>query len=105
MPVTFKCKSSPDIVMLDATANQLIKAMEHSGSVPGSIAALDIDAALRCLELNIAQAAAAVKQSNNDDDTDYDDEPQPISFAQRAGPIRAMLQNALKSNDYILWER
>ena len=105
MPVTFKCKSSPDIVMLDATANQLIKAMGHSGSVPGSIAAPDVEAALRHLETAIAQDPPAAAQAVTAADTAYDDAPVPISFFQRAGPMKAMLENALKTNDYIFWEQ
>jgi hypothetical protein len=50
MPITFKSKHSPSIVMLEAVALELIRIMGHSGGVPGALAAEDIPAALERLE-------------------------------------------------------
>ena len=50
MPITFKSKYSPDILMLETTGRELIRLMGHSGALPGSLAADDIPAALARLE-------------------------------------------------------
>ena len=50
MPITFKSKHAPDILMFESIALQLIKLMGHSGAVPGALAIEDLPGALQRLE-------------------------------------------------------
>jgi len=102
MPITFKSKHAPDILMFESIAMQLIKAMGHSGTVPGAVAAEDVSAALQHLEQRLA-APDDVPESRNNVQGDDDREP-PVSMAHRALPLINMLKSAEKEADYILWE-
>ena len=103
MPITFKSKHSPDIVMLDAIARQLITMMGHSGAVPGSLAAEDVAAALSSLEKSVARAPdMGLEKVGGDDDEDLE---ATISVANRALPLLKMLKTAALENDYVIWDR
>lgn len=103
MPITFKSKHSPNILMLDTVAQELIRKMGHSGSVPGSLAADDVAAALDNLNAALARAAAASGNETAADD-ERDDGPK-VSLAQRALPLVGMLEKALAEGDYVIWDR
>jgi hypothetical protein len=104
MPITFKSKYSPDILMLEGMARELIRLMGHSGSVPGSLAAEDIAAALAHLENAIKDGPSrALEAENRQDDSDEKHEP-AISVAHRAGPLLAMLKTALKEKEHVIWD-
>lgn len=98
MPITFKSKHAPDILMLESVALQLIKMMGHSGTVPGSIDAEGITGALAQLEQALSRAASPSPVD--------DDEAEPsISLDKRAGPLTEMLKAAAAADDYIIWDR
>lgn len=104
MPITFKSKYSPDILMLETVARELIRLMGHSGSVPGSLAAVDIGAALAHLEAAVSDGPArALDADRPAQDDDPQHEPR-ISVAHRAGPLLAMLKTALKEREHVIWE-
>ncbi len=50
MIVTFRYKAHADIMMFGDNAIQLIKLMGHSGTVPGTLLAAEVPAALDCRE-------------------------------------------------------
>ena len=106
MPITFKSKYSPDILMLEAVARELIRLMGHSGSVPGSLAAEDIAAALAHLEAAISEGPTrALAADSKSRPADEDDKREaPVSVAHRAGPLLAMLKTAQKEGQHVLWE-
>lgn len=104
MPVTFKSKHSPDIVMLDNTALALLKILGHSGTVPGSIAAEDVAAALARLDDAAKQSPDQVVESGARDDND-DDADDSVDLARRALPLRELLAHAVAGNNYVYWER
>lgn len=103
MPITFRSKHSPNILMLDSVALELIKKMGHSGSVPGSLAADDVAAALDKLNAALARAAAATGADAPDDD-EREDGP-AVSLAHRALPLVEMLEKARAAGDYVIWDR
>jgi hypothetical protein len=105
VPITFKSKHSPNIVMLEAVALELIKLMGHSRTVPGSFAAEDIPAALARLEQAIAGAPDRPMEADRDNAIDDDDREPPISVGHRALPLIEMLRTAAKENDYVIWDR
>ncbi len=104
MPITFKSKHSPDILMLEGVARELIRLMGHSGSVPGSLAADDIAAALAHLESAVKDGPArALNADRKHDEEDEKREPK-ISVALRAGPLLAMLKTALQEQEHVIWD-
>ena len=105
MPITFKSKHSPSILMLEAMALELIRLMGHSGEVPGSLAQEDIASALYALEAAIAVAPARpLSAERKPGDDEVVTEP-VVSVAHRALPLIQMLRKALANNDYVIWDR
>lgn len=105
MPITFKSKYSPDVLMLEAVARELIRLMGHSGSVPGSLAAEDIAPALARLEAAVGENPARALEADSRAKDGDDDKPDTrVSVAHRAGPLLAMLRTALKEKEHVLWE-
>ena len=92
-------------MMLEAVALELIKLTGHSGTVPGSLAAEDIRAALECLEQAVtAGPDRPLKADRNDSEDDEEREPS-VSMAHRALPLIEMLKSAMQENDYVIWDR
>lgn len=104
MPITFKSKYSPDVLMLEGVARELIRLMGHSGSVPGSLAAADIAAALAHLEAAVQEGPARVLAADNRQDEDQEKRAATISVAHRAGPLLAMLKTALQEQQHVIWD-
>jgi len=102
MPITFRSKHSPNILMLDSVALELIKKMGHSGSVPGSLGADDVAGALEKLNAALARAEAATGGDAPADD-EREDGP-AVSLGHRALPLVEMLEKALADGDYVLWD-
>ncbi|MGE0484565.1 MAG: DUF1840 domain-containing protein [Gammaproteobacteria bacterium] len=108
MPITFKSKHAPNIVMLERVALELLHLAGHSGSVPGSFAAEDLPAALARLEGAIAEAPGRALDADRSRADDADDErprETPVSIAHRAGPLLDLLKTALAEGDYVIWDR
>lgn len=103
MPITFKSKHAPDILMLESIALQLIRAMGYSGNVPGAIAAEDITTALQRLEDKLTAPALNQDKANDNEKSD-DEQERPVSMAHRALPLINMLHSAAKHEDYVIWE-
>lgn len=105
MPITFKSKHAPNILMLESVALELIKMMGHSGSVPSSLAAQDISGALERLRAGVASSAGRPLQTDRDDiENDRSEEP-AVSLAHRSLPLIEMLETALREGDYVIWDR
>jgi hypothetical protein len=105
MPIIFKSKHSPNVMMLETVARELIHLMGHSGTVPGALAAEDIPAALERLE-QAARATPDRPLEADRDGSESDDDREPaISMAHRALPLIEMLKSAVKEDDYVIWDR
>ena len=104
MPITFKSKYSPDVLMLETVARELIRLMGHSGSLPGSLAAEDIPAALARLEAALAGGPTRALQADHPKVSDDDNREPAISAAHRAGPLIKMLQTAARENEHVIWD-
>ena len=105
MPITFKSKHSPNILMLEQIGQKLLRAIGHSGTVPGSLAPEDLPAALARLLRAMHEAPAPLREIERADDDDDDRPSSGVTLAQRAGPLVAMLETAIREGDHIIWER
>ncbi|MGH8683734.1 MAG: DUF1840 domain-containing protein [Nitrosospira sp.] len=104
MLITFKCDAYADITMFGDIAQQLLKMMGHSGTVPSAILAEDVPVALDRLKRAIAveKSAATSEQSETRQDEDTDD--QTVSLAYRALPLIELLDAAVKGNCNVMWQ-
>jgi hypothetical protein len=100
MPITFKSRHAPDIVMLETVARQLIRLTGHSGSVPSSLGVADVGPALERLRLALTSSAKAVSDADEERDSDRN-----VSLGHRALPLVQMLESAAMHCDYVIWDR
>ena len=105
MPITFKSKHSPDILMLENVARELIRMMGHSGTLPGSWAPEDLPAALAQLEAALAGATAQTLAADRRKDDDPEERGPGVSAKHRALPLLEMLRGAIREGDHVSWDR
>jgi len=95
------------LTMHGDAAVALLKAMGHSGTVPGAILAADLPAALASLRQALATQAAAPPQrpaEEGDDEEQQEREP-PVSLRMRAVPLLDMIETAIARDSDLMWER
>lgn len=85
----------------------LLRAMGHSGTVPGAILAADLPAALASLRQALAaQAAPEPPTAAPDDPDDADEEREPpVTLRMRAVPFVDLLETAITRDSDLMWER
>jgi hypothetical protein len=98
------------LTMHGEAAVALLRAMGHSGTVPGAILAADLPAALGRLRALLATDAAARPEVEPDAwqvEADEDDarRPAPISLRTRAVPLLDMIETAIARDSDLMWER
>jgi hypothetical protein len=95
------------LTMHGDAAVALLRAMGHSGTVPGAILAADLPAALaslrRALETQ-AQDVPVVPDAAEVDDEQEEREP-PVTLAMRAVPLVDMIETAIARGSDLMWER
>jgi hypothetical protein len=105
MLVVFKSDAYSDIIMFGDVAQQLLKMMGHSGTVPSAIKAEDVPAALERLKRSLegekpsgdAQAAAeAAGRPENDHN---------VSLRDRALPLIELLTAAARKHRDVMWDK
>ena len=107
--VTFSTRVGAFTMHGDA-AMTLLRAMGHSGTVPGAILAADLPAALRsCAHARgpggRARAPPAIAPAESDDDDEEKREP-PIPLRTRAVPLLEMIETAIaRDSDLMCGER
>jgi hypothetical protein len=106
MLVRFKSAATDSINMFGDSAQQLIKMLGGSGSIPGAITAADIPGALNRLRQQLqTQAAVAAPQTSNKDDDEDDKDKQPnVALSTRAQPLIDLLERAGKAGEPVMWE-
>jgi len=82
-------------------AIQLLKAMGHSGTVPGAILAADIPAALARLQAVVSKSppAGSPPAGKSDDESEIQ-----VSLRQRAFPLVDLLTRAAERGKEVLWK-
>lgn len=97
------------LTMHGDAAVTLLKAMGHSGTVPGAILAADLPDALAQLRRTLEQLAAAAPPpppAPTEEDKDDDEKSEPaVSLRMRAVPLIDMIETAMARNSDLMWER
>ncbi len=106
MLVAFKSDAYADIIMFGDVAQQLLKMMGHSGTVPSAIQANDVPAALerlkRALEVGKTSGAA---QPGGDAPAKGRDNDNEVSLGYRALPLIELLTAAAKKHRDVMWDK
>jgi hypothetical protein len=97
------------LTMHGEAAIALLRAMGHTGTVPGAILAADLPDALARLERVIEIAGdsnptPAPPRADDDDEDERDREP-VITLRKRALPLIDMLRTAIARDSDLMWER
>ncbi len=96
------------LTMHGDAALALLRAMGHTGTVPGAILAADLPEALKRLERVIEDSGdSSPAQSPPADEGDEDEtEREPvITLRKRALPLQDMLRTAIARDSDLMWER
>ncbi|MET1115033.1 MAG: DUF1840 domain-containing protein [Comamonas sp.] len=113
MPYKFKSRATADLIMLDASARQLLGLVGKDADGPGIITVEQIPGALAALEQAVqreeAQRAASRDVQDDADDTqDDEDEVQSgprdaVSLRQRTAPFVDMLKRSAAEGKDVTW--
>jgi hypothetical protein len=106
MLVAFKSDAYADIIMFGDVAQQLLKMMGHSGTVPSAIQADDVPAALERLKraLDVGKTSDGA-QSGGDTAAKSRDNDTEVSLAYRALPLIELLTAAAKKHRDVMWDK
>lgn len=96
------------LTMHGDAAVTLLKAMGHSGTVPGAILAADLPAALTSLRKALEEQALvppppAPTTTDGDEDEEREREP-PVSMRMRALPLIDMIETAIARGSDLMWD-
>lgn len=108
MTIKFKSQATGDLIMLNASAKALLKALGKSADGPGILVSEDMPAALQVLRAlpepvkPEPQTAAEGDESPPQIEPSFQDEP--VTLRQRAWPLIQMIERALAEGKPITWE-
>jgi Domain of unknown function (DUF1840) len=108
MLIVFKTDAYADIIMFGDVAQQFLKMMGHSGTVPSAIQADDVPAALDRLtrslegEKTSASAQAGTETVPGPRDNDHN---VSVSLRDRALPLIELLTAAAKKQRDVMWDK
>jgi hypothetical protein len=106
MLITFKCRSAPDVVMLDNLAQYLLGIIGKRLGPRGVISHDELGVAISKLEAAIVtdkQERAEHEGHFHEGEDGHEPHEIPIGLAQRAFPFLDMLRAAQKDNTDIVW--
>ncbi len=89
--------------MLGNHAEQLLRLMGHSGTIPSAILAEDIPPALDRLKAAVSEGRAAPSEVESDEEER--DEGARVSLSQRAFPLIDLLERAAKQGCDVTWQK
>ena len=97
------------LTMHGDAAVALLKAMGHSGTVPGAILAQDLPSALAQLRGALAELAsqpvpAPAPPPGREEEEEVEREP-PVTLRMRAVPFLDMVETAIARGSDLMWER
>ncbi|ENK0809778.1 DUF1840 domain-containing protein [Vibrio fluvialis] len=104
MLMTFRCKASANVTMFGSIGLQMLTMMGHSETVPGAILAKDVPEALRLLQAAIALEKKKAQPETDDDEDNESAIELPVSIANRALPLIALLEAATQEECDVMWE-
>lgn len=100
--------SAGALTMHGDAAVALLKAMGHSGTVPGAILAADLPEALANLRRALDSGSLAEPPAPAAAEEDEEDEEQrapPVTLRMRAVPLLDMIETAVARQSDLMWER
>ncbi|CAN7167259.1 DUF1840 domain-containing protein [Paraburkholderia hospita] len=106
MLITFKCRSAPDVVMLENLAQYLLGIIGKRLGARGVIAHDELGVVISKLEAAIVtdkQERAEHEGHFHEGEDGHEHHEIPIGLAQRAYPFLDMLRAAQKENTDIVW--
>lgn len=107
MPYKFKSRATADLIMLDATARQLLAILGKDAEGPGIITAAQIPGALAALEQAVrtqeAQQAAPADDAAEEDEDDAPAKGSGVSLRQRTAPFIDMLKRSAAEGRDVTW--
>ena len=102
MLVTFSTDAYANIMVFGDVAQQLLKMMGHSGSVPGAIVADDVGNALS--HLKGAVEISPEEGHASSDEQDDDPKATAVSIKKRALPLIELLEAADRKKCDVMWK-
>jgi len=97
------------LTMHGDAAVALLRAMGHSGTVPGAILAPDLPEALanlrKALETQADLPAPPQTEAPEEEDEDRGSAPPPVTLRMRAVPLIDMIETAIARGSDLMWER
>jgi uncharacterized protein DUF1840 len=99
MLVTFKSGAHGEFTMFAEIAEDLLKMMGHSGTIPSALSAKDVPEALKCLKKAIEYEPGAAHEESSTED---EEEPE-VSISGRAYPLVEMLTAAAEDGSTVMW--
>jgi hypothetical protein len=111
MLMTFKSKSSPELLMYQEHAQRILDLL-HKNPARGVITAAEAGAALAVLEKEVADSklqqqaeaeARKKKEEEEEEDGENTKKSAPVGFSARAYPLLEMLRTAEKNGHDITW--
>lgn len=96
MLIRFSSKTGTSTTMHEKQAAMMLEMMKRSGKIPGALKAEDVAASLEALE------AALLVEKEQEAANDYDDDT--ISISTRAFPLLQLLKQAVKDEEYLMWD-
>ena len=108
----FKSKACADLIMLEADARRLLKAMMGDDPDRGIVCVADQPAALARLQAAVAHDEAlrqeqAEKSRHGQQQPESDGDPEAalpaVRLAQRAAPMQAMLKRCMAEDADLVW--
>jgi hypothetical protein len=106
MLLVFKSDAYADIIMFGDVAQQLLKMMGHSGTVPSAIQAEDVPAALDRLKQSLeAQKTPPDIESDTKPSAGAREKNHQVSLQDRALPLIELLTAAAKKHRDVMWDK
>ena len=101
--------SAGALTMHGDAAVTLLKAMGHSGTVPGAILEADLPEALALLRRKLDEEATAPPAPHpppgEEEEEDEQEREPPITLRMRAVPFIDMVETAIRCGSDLMWER
>jgi hypothetical protein len=102
----FQSRATPDFVMLEVHARQLLDIVGKPAAPQGIITVEQIPAAIAALESALAREASSAPHNHDDHVVEGhadDAEKQHVSLHQRAAPLLHMLRDSLAEKKDVTW--
>jgi len=114
MLVTFKSGAHSEFTIFSEIAEDLLKMMGHSGTIPSALAVKDVPEALKSLKQALEYKPNALVEEASSDDDHMDvggrvapgavtDEEPDVSLSGRAFPLVEMLTAAVEDESTVMW--